>query len=132
MIIQPGLAIWDGGLGASETLPRRIRVREDGRSASGEGQEADIPVLAIDPHFQGYGNPFFSVQTASVKTGVRLGGRGRREAQPRPARGREAEVAGEEPRHRFAGRTENPPEIVILPPAAPPVSAGPSGYTENS
>ena len=66
MIIQPGLAIWDGGLGASETLPRRIRVREDGRSASGEGREADIAVLAIDPHFQGYGNPFFSVQTASV------------------------------------------------------------------
>ncbi len=26
------------------------------------GQEADIAVLAIDPHFQGYGNHWFSVQ----------------------------------------------------------------------
>ncbi len=28
-------------------------------------QEADIPVLAIDPHFQGYGNPWFSVQAVA-------------------------------------------------------------------
>ena len=87
---------------------------------------------ALSGHFQRYAKPFYSVQTASVKVGVRLGRRGHREAQPRPAGGREAEVAGQEPRHRFAGRTENPPEIVILPPAALPASAGPSGYTENS
>ncbi len=62
------------------------------RAASALGQEADIAVLAIDPHFQGYGNLFFSVQTASVKVGVRLGRRGHREAQPRPASGREANV----------------------------------------
>ena len=30
-------------------------------------------MLAIDPRFLGYGNPFFSVQAASVKVGVRLG-----------------------------------------------------------
>ena len=65
------------------------------RAPSAQGQEADIVVLGIDPHFQGYGNPFFSVQTSSVKVGVRLGGRGRREAQPRPARGREAEGPGQ-------------------------------------
>ncbi len=59
---------------------------------SARGREADIAVLAIDPHFQGYGNPFFSGQTASVKVGVRPGRRGHREAHPRPARGREAEV----------------------------------------
>ena len=34
------------------------------RAASAQGQEADIPVLAIEPHFQGYGNHWFSVQTA--------------------------------------------------------------------
>ncbi len=68
---------------------------------------------------------------SSVQVGVRLGRRGHREAQPRPAGGREAEVSGQEARHRFAGYAEPPPEIVILPPAAPPVSAGPSGYTEN-
>ncbi len=85
----------------------------------------------IDPHFQGYAKPWFSVQAASVKTGVRLARRGHREAQPRPARGREAEVPGQGARHRFAGRTENPPEIVILPPAALPVPAGPSGCTKN-
>ncbi len=32
MAIQHGLAAWDGALGASETLPERNRVREDGRS----------------------------------------------------------------------------------------------------
>ncbi len=61
-------------------------------------------MLAIDPNFQGYGKPFFSVQTASVKIGVRRGGRGRRAAQPRPAGGREAEVAGREPEVADRGR----------------------------
>ncbi len=31
-------------------------------AASAQGQEADIAVLAIDPNFQVYGNPWFSVQ----------------------------------------------------------------------
>ena len=53
--------------------------RQEGRTAIYRGR----------PYFQGYGNPFFSVQTASVKIGVSPGGRGRREAQPRPAGGRE-------------------------------------------
>jgi len=33
-------------------------------AASAQGQEADIAVLAIEPYFQGYGNPWFSVQAA--------------------------------------------------------------------
>ena len=72
-------------------LPRSSSKRRN-RAAFAQGQEADIAVLAIDPHFQGYAKPFFSVQTASVKVGVRLGGRCHREAQPCPARGREADV----------------------------------------
>ncbi len=40
----------------------------------------------------GYGNHWFSVQTASVEVGVRLGRRRHREAQPRPAGGAEADV----------------------------------------
>ncbi len=30
-------------------------------AASAQGQEASIAVLAIDPHFQGYAKPWFSV-----------------------------------------------------------------------
>ncbi len=41
----------------------RPRVTHFGTSA--QGQEADIAVLAIDPHFQGYGNPWFSVQAVA-------------------------------------------------------------------
>ncbi len=32
------------------------------RAASAQGQEADIAVLAVDPHFQVYAKPWFSVQ----------------------------------------------------------------------
>ncbi len=35
------------------------------RAASAQGQEADIAALAIDLHFQGYGNPWFSVQAGA-------------------------------------------------------------------
>ena len=40
---QPGFATSDGSLGASETMSRRNRMREDGRSASGEAALLRLP-----------------------------------------------------------------------------------------
>ena len=39
--------------------------KQRNRAASAQGQEADIAVLAIDPHFQVYANPWFSVQAVA-------------------------------------------------------------------
>ncbi len=49
MAIHPSLAAWDEPLGASETVPKRNRVREDGRSASGEGPAPAGSTLATEP-----------------------------------------------------------------------------------
>ena len=45
--IQPGAATRDGALGASETLPRRDRVRDDGRSAIAECPAAALPSVPL-------------------------------------------------------------------------------------
>ncbi len=42
--MQAALATWTGPLGASETMSSRSRVREDGRSASGE--RPAVPLVA--------------------------------------------------------------------------------------
>ncbi len=39
-------------------------------AASAQGQEADIAVLAIDPHVQGYGNLWFSVKFTQLHVGA--------------------------------------------------------------
>jgi len=42
-------------------LVARSGSKRRNRAASAWGQEADIAVIAIDPHFEGYGNHWFSV-----------------------------------------------------------------------
>ena len=68
---------------AALRAPRAFETKFRPPPREPQDQEADIAVLAIDPYFQGYGNPLFSVYLMSVNLIARRSAQGLQDLQKR-------------------------------------------------